>query len=119
MLGSDLSVDLGGDQAKECFILGRGCGVLEPSSHQGHWCRIVWTSVHMMSCREIRSRTKIWTPWDPRMYVWVVEVLWVWLRRRQAGSLALLWFPSPVRMRLVNIKEGDHRVDTLRVSGGF
>lgn len=78
VLGSDDSVALGGDQAKECFILGRDCSasVLEPSPHQEHWCQIVQTSVYMMSCREIMSRTETWTPREPRMYVWVVEVLW-------------------------------------------
>lgn len=92
MLGSDHSVDLGGDQANECFILGRDCSasVLEPSPHHGHWCQIVQTSVNMMSCREIMSRTETWIPRDPRMYVWVVEVLWVLLKRRWVGSKTLV-----------------------------
>lgn len=80
VLGSGHSVDLGGDQAKECFILGRGCSasVLEPSPHQGHWCQIVQISEYMMRCKKIMSRTETWSPGDPRMYVWVVEVLWVY-----------------------------------------
>lgn len=32
----------------------------------------------MMRCKKIMSRTETWSPGDPRMYVWVVEVLWVY-----------------------------------------